>query len=74
MYTVRFIDPSKDDEAYLWYSQFRRIRRLSTAQRTESIDGSDLIYDDEYFWDGQLNRNNYTLRAKKSCSAAATPT
>ena len=65
MYNIRFIDPSKDDEAYLWYSQFRRIRRLSTAQRTESIDGSDLIYDDEYFWDGQLSRNSYTLKSKK---------
>lgn len=61
MYSLRFIDPRQEDLSYLWYSQFRRIRRLSTTQRTDAIDGSDLIYDDEYFWDGQLLRNDYTL-------------
>jgi hypothetical protein len=65
MFSIRYEDPKKEDDAYLWYSQFRRIRRMSTAQRTDSIDGSDLIYDDEYLWDGQLTRNNYTLKGKK---------
>ena len=65
MYSIRYIEATKDDDAYLWYSQFRRIRRMSVSQRTDSIDGSDLIYDDEYFWDGQLNRNTYTLKGKK---------
>ncbi len=65
MYTCRPIDQAKDDVTYLWYNQFRRIRRLSTSQRTDSIDGSDLIYDDEYLWDGQLTRNNYTYKGKK---------
>ncbi len=65
MFTMRYTDQSKDDDSYLWYSQFRRIRRMSTAQRTDSIDGTDLIYDDEYLWDGQLTRNTYTLKGKK---------
>ena len=65
MYNLRFIDPNKEDDAYLWYSQFRRIRRLSTAQRTDSIDGTDIIYDDEFFWDGQLLRNNYTAKGRR---------
>ena len=65
MYTIRFIDPAQEEIAYLWYSQFRRIRRLSTTQRTDAIDGSDLIYDDEYFWDGQILRNSYTLAGTK---------
>ncbi len=65
MFTMRPIDQSKDDDSYLWYSQFRRIRRMSTAQRTDSIDGTDLIYDDEYLWDGQLKRNTYTLKGRK---------
>ncbi len=65
MYNIRFIDPKKDDDMYLWYSQFRRIRKISTAQRTDAIDGSDLIYDDEYFWDGQIMRNTYTYKGKK---------
>jgi hypothetical protein len=65
MFTIRFTDPREEDLAYLWYSQFRRIRRLATTQRTDAIDGSDLIYDDEYFWDGQLLRNSYTLSGTK---------
>jgi hypothetical protein len=65
MYTVRYIDQKKEDDSYLWYSQFRRIRRVNTAQRTDAIDGSDIIYDDEYLWDGQLLRNTYTYKGKK---------
>ena len=65
MYTVRYIDQKKEDDSYLWYSQFRRIRRVNTAQRTDSIDGSDIIYDDEYLWDGQLLRNTYTYKGRK---------
>ena len=65
MFNIRYIDPKKEDDAYLWYSQFRRIRRLSTNQRTDTIDGSEIVYDDEYMWDGQLTRNTYTLKGKK---------
>lgn len=65
MYTLRYIDQAKEDDSYLWYNQFRRIRRVSTSQRTDAIDGSNLIYDDEYLWDGQLLRNTYTYRGKK---------
>ena len=65
MFTLRYIDQKKEDDSYLWYSQFRRIRRMNTSQRTDAIDGSDLIYDDEYLWDGQLSRNNYSYKGKK---------
>ncbi len=65
MYTLRYIDQDKADDSYMWYNQFRRIRKVSTAQRTDSIDGSDLIYDDEYLWDGQMTRNTYTFKGKK---------
>lgn len=65
MFTLRYVDQKKEDDSYLWYSQFRRIRRVNTSQRTDAIDGSDLIYDDEYLWDGQLLRNTYTYKGKK---------
>jgi len=64
-YNLRFMDTAKDDMTYFWYAQFRRIRRLSTTQRTDSIDGTDLIYDDEFFWDGHITRNTYTHKGKK---------
>ncbi len=64
-YSMRFIDPSKDDEMYMWYAQFRRIRRMSTKQRADAVDGTDLIYDDEFFWDGHIMRNTYKLTGTK---------
>jgi len=63
--TVRFIDDSKPDDSYLYYAQFRRIRRLSTAERTNAIDGTDQIYDDGYMWDSPVHRNTYKLIGKK---------
>ncbi len=64
-FNLRFLDPKKDDVTYLWYAQFRRVRRMSTAQRTDSIDGTDLCYDDEFFWDGPIQRNTYKYTGKK---------
>lgn len=64
-YSLRYIDPTKDDEMYMWYAQFRRIRRMSTEHRCDSVDGTDLIYDDEFFWDGHIQRNTYTLKGTK---------
>ncbi|MFC1591312.1 DUF1329 domain-containing protein [Thermodesulfobacteriota bacterium] len=64
-YSLRYIDPQMEDIMYLWYSQFRRIRRMSTSQRTDAIDGTDLIYDDEFLWDGHMSRNTYELQGTK---------
>ncbi len=64
-YSMRYIDPTKDDTMYMWYAQFRRIRRMSTKQRADAVDGTDLIYDDEFFWDGHIMRNSYKLTGTK---------
>ena len=64
-FNLRYLDPKKDDVTYFWYAQFRRVRRMSTAQRTDSIDGTDLCYDDEFFWDGHIQRNTYKYTGKK---------
>jgi hypothetical protein len=69
-YSMRFIDPAKDDEMFMWYSQFRRIRRMSTAQRSDAVDGTDLIYDDEFFWDGHIMRNTYEFKGRKELLCA----
>jgi hypothetical protein len=63
--TLRFIDDTMPDISYLYYSQFRRIRRMSTTERTNAIDGTDQIYDDGNMWDGHVMRNTYTLKGKK---------
>ncbi len=63
--TMRHIDWNKEDLSYLYYAQFRRIRRLSTTERTNAIDGTDQIYDDGNMWDGHLSRNTYKYIGKK---------
>jgi len=70
MFNLRYIDINKSDNAYLWFSAFRRIQRISNTERTDSIDGTDLIYDDEYFWDGQILRNTYSWKGYKELLCA----
>jgi len=62
---MKFIDETKEYTSYLYYSEFRRIKRLSQAERTNAIDGTDMIYDDGNMWDGYLSRNTYTFKGKK---------
>ncbi len=62
---MKFIDETIEYSSYLYYSEFRRIRRLSQGERTNAIDGQDQIYDDGNQWDGYLSRNNYKFTGKK---------
>ena len=64
-FNLRYIDPEASDDGYMYYAPFRRIRRISVGQRTDTIDGSDFIYDDEYGWDGHIQRNTYKLIGRK---------
>lgn len=64
-FNLRYIDKDKEDDGYMWYAPFRRIRRINVGQRTDTIDGTDMIYDDEYGWDGHIQRNTYKLIGKK---------
>ena len=62
---IRYIDDKKDDDAYLYYNQFRRIRRISASERCNAIDGGDQIYDDAYQWDSHVRMNTYKLIGRK---------
>ena len=64
-FNLRYIDPEASDDGYMYYAPFRRVRRISVGQRTDTIDGSDFIYDDEYGWDGHIQRNTYKLIGRK---------
>jgi len=63
--SMKYIDETKEYESYIFFSQFRRIQRLSMAERTNAIDGTDMIYDDGEMWDGYLSRNTYQFKGKK---------
>ncbi len=70
MINTRYLDVNKGDDGYLWYSQFRRIRRMQTSQRQDTIAGTDLIYDDEYGYDNHITLNTYKLLGKKDMLCA----
>ncbi len=65
MISMKFIDESKEFASYIFFAQFRRLQRLSASERTNAIDGTDMIYDDGNMWDGYLTRNSYTYKGKK---------
>jgi hypothetical protein len=70
MFTMRFIDAKKQDDQYLYYAQYRRIRRMATSERENSIDGTDMIYDDANQWDGHYSRNTYKYLGRKDMLSA----
>jgi hypothetical protein len=41
----RYIDPSKQDDSWLYLPSLRRVRRLSTAQRSDALFGQDTDVD-----------------------------
>jgi hypothetical protein len=63
--SMKYIDETKEYDSYIFFAQFRRIQRLSVAERTNAIDGTDMIYDDGEMWDGYLSRNTYEYKGKK---------
>ncbi len=69
-FNIRYLDFERDDDNYMYNAQTRRLSRLSGVHRTDSVDGSIVIYDDEYCWNGQINRNTYTLIGRKEFLAA----
>jgi hypothetical protein len=64
-YNIRYTDGSKGDDGYIYYAPFRRLRRMGAAVRTDTIDGTDLIYDDGEQWDGHVQKNTYKYIGKK---------
>ena len=42
---ARFIDSTRPDDSWLYYPQTKRVRRLSTAQRSDGVFGQDIDLD-----------------------------
>jgi hypothetical protein len=64
-YNLRYLDPNKADDQWMYNSVTRRLTRLSAAQRTDYVEGSIVIYDDEFCWNGHINSNTYTLAGSR---------
>ena len=54
-----YSDPRMENDGYVWVAMFRRIRRSTTTQRGDTIDGSDSSVRDGEGYDDQINRNTY---------------
>lgn len=62
---VKYQDTTRDCDLWIYTAMFRRIRRYTTQQRSDMIDGTDLIYDDNNGWYTHMNLNNYKLVGQK---------
>lgn len=59
MLEIRYKDHNREEDMWVYTSMFRRIRRYATSQRTDTIDGTDMIYDDHDGWYTSPTRNTY---------------
>jgi len=59
--SVRYKDTNKEDSSWAFVPALRRVRRMSTAQRGDSVGGGDNTWDDTWGWDGHIKRNEYRL-------------
>jgi hypothetical protein len=50
----RYIDPSKQDDTWLYVPSLRRVRRLSTAQRSDALFGQDTDPDSYWGYNGHI--------------------
>lgn len=55
---LRYQD-GREEDLWVYTAMFRRIRRYATSQRTDTIDGTDMIYDDQEGWYTHPTRNTY---------------
>lgn len=59
MLEIRY-QSDREEDLWVYTAMFRRIRRYATSQRTDTIDGTDMIYDDQEGWYTYPTRNTYT--------------
>jgi hypothetical protein len=50
----RYIDPERHDDSWLYLPQLRRVRRLSSAQRSDALFGQDTDVDSYYGYAGAV--------------------
>ena len=59
MLEVKYQDIHREEDLWVYTAMFRRIRRYANNQRTDQIDGTDMIYDDQDGWYTHLIHNTY---------------
>jgi hypothetical protein len=63
--SFRYIDPSKQDDTWLYLPSLRRVRRLSSAQRSDALFGQDTDVDSYYGYAGHIAWMTWKYLGKK---------
>lgn len=63
--TVRYQNPSKGDDGWMYIPTIRRVRRISVAQRGDSFGGLDYTWDDYRGFSGKVSDYNWKIVGKK---------
>lgn len=62
---IRYADPHRPDDLYLYIPTLRRIRRATTSQRCVTLAPSEFNLDDINFFSGKITDFNYRLLGEK---------
>jgi hypothetical protein len=65
MLELKYKDLNRDCDLWVYTAMFRRVRRYATSQRTDTIDGTDMIYDDQDGWYTHLGHNTYRFLGRQ---------
>ena len=61
----RYIDPTKQDDTWLYLPSLRRVRRLSSAQRSDALFGQDTDLDSYYGYAGHIASMSWKYLGQK---------
>jgi hypothetical protein len=67
---IRYIDAGRQDDTWLYMPQLRRVRRLSSAQRSDALFGQDADADSYFGYSGQIAWMDWKLLAVKDVLGA----
>lgn len=67
---IRYLDPNRQDDSWLYFPQIKRLRRLSTAQRSEGVFGQDIDLDSYGGFSGNPAWMTWTFLGKKTILAS----
>lgn len=65
----RYLDPAKQDDSWVYIPSLRRVRRLSTAQRSDALFGQDVDADSFAGYNGHIAWMGYRLLGERTVLA-----
>lgn len=68
--SIRYISSDKQDDSWLYLPSLRRVRRLSTAQRSDALFGQDTDVDSYYGYSGHIAWMDWKFLGEKTILAS----